>query len=61
LPALPAEESDVASVVGRCGAALGVLEVATAAYVVAQSGQPRVVAGRSGVRGYAAIRLEAAA
>ena len=61
LPALPAEESDVAGVVGHCGAALGVLEVATAAYAVAQSGQPRVVAGRSGVRGYAAIRLEAAA
>jgi hypothetical protein len=65
LPAFPAEESDLADpghaglagILGPCGAALGVLQVATAAAAVAESGLPRVVAGRSGVRGYAAVQL----
>ena len=45
----------------RFGAASGAARVATAALAVASDGHPRTVAGSSGVRGVAAIRLAALA
>jgi len=53
----PSAGPDLAAILGPCAAALGVVEVGAAAYLVARTGLPRVVTGRCGVRGHAAVRL----